>query len=442
MKGMKRLLPTLALLGLALALTQPATADDITYIGTWDSVGSGNPTGSGGPGMAAGQRYVIRISWDNLSAITTGVEVLDSSFSGSGNFMQTINLDDPGNSLDIFVPMEGLDAGSPFIYTQNEGDHFPDFIPSPTLNFIDGSDISDVGNVIGLEYEGDFAGAANNFIELFNTSPSGGTVNMVSQILNLGVGPAANDTNGLVAAVDVIVESGPDIVYDAASLTQTATSAVTQSNDLGAARADGEDFVDVSWSQTGVATGNNIDVAIADSGLTMTTSMTSWVATATEQMTLESDTDSLMVSYLNATPTANASAVATATGTDFTLVTGDADLAVNVPIPGFEMLSVSALIDGFIDGTAFFAGLFPGGGTMSSTHVALEAAFGLGPHSVAFTVTDKAGAQVTTAAAGFEVLDAGIPPPVGVPEPNALALMMLGLLGLVVARRRSLFPNG
>ena len=125
--GMKRMLRAISLLGLTLGLAQPVFADSITYVGTWDSVASGNPVGVGGPGLVAGQKYVIRIAWDNLSTTTDGVDVLNSFFVPSGSTMRTINLSDAGNSLDIFVPMEGLDAGSPFIYTQNETTHFPPY---------------------------------------------------------------------------------------------------------------------------------------------------------------------------------------------------------------------------------------------------------------------------------------------------------------------------
>ena len=420
--GIKILLRTISLLGLVLTVAQPASAGDITFVGTWDSTASGNSTGVGGPGISVGQKYAIRISYDDLSTTTDNVDVLDAFFVPSGNTMRTIDLDDPGNALDIFVPMEGLDAGSPFIYTQNETDHFPAFIPSPTLNFIDGSDISNPANIIGLEFEGDFSGAGNNFIELFNTSPGGSTINMVSQVLNLGVGPASNDTNGLVVANNLVIDAGPNIVYNAATLTQTTSSVVVQSNDLGAARSDNEDFIDASWSQTGTAAGTNLNdivVGILDSGLTNTTDSTTWNVTMTEQMTLESDSDSAVISYMNALPTASASATATATGTDFMLTVDDMDLQVNSLIAGFEMLTVSALVDGTIDGTSFFTSLIPGGGIQSSTNAMLEAAFGLGLHNVSFIVIDKAGASVS-ASADFGVV---------VPEPSTFIFAVLGLLG-------------
>jgi hypothetical protein len=120
----KTIFNTIGLLGLTLALAQPAMAVpvDVTYVGTWDTVASGNPVLSGGPGLSPGQKYVIRFSYDDISTTTDNVDVLDSFFDPSGNLMQTINMQAPGNSLDIFVPMEGLDSGGPFIYQQDQTD--------------------------------------------------------------------------------------------------------------------------------------------------------------------------------------------------------------------------------------------------------------------------------------------------------------------------------
>ncbi|MCZ6619092.1 MAG: PEP-CTERM sorting domain-containing protein [Gammaproteobacteria bacterium] len=441
MMGMKTLMRMIGTLGFALALVSPATAVvmSVTYVGSWDSVSSGNPPGLGGAGVSVGQKYVLRIAWDDISTTTDGVDVLDAFFNPSGNTMRTINLTDTGNSLDIFVPMEGLDAGTPFIYSQDETDHFPAFVPTPTLNFIDGASISLGSNIIGLEFEGDFVTGGNfNVIELFNTAPTGGSINMVSQVLNCGnvdctsSAPASNDTNGLAIAVDLVVDAGSDLVYSAADLTRTTSSSISQSNDLGAARADSEDFIDAAWSQTGTVAGNDVTVAIENSGLASTVDSAGWTVTMTEQMTLESDSDSLIVSYMNDLPTASATATATAAGTDFTFAFDDMDLLVNAFIGGFEILTVSALVDGLIDGTAFFGGLITTG-LQSNTHAMLEGAFGLGLHTVSFLVTDLVGASVT-AAAGFEVLETVVVP---VPEPDGLALMMLGLFGLVIARRRS-----
>jgi hypothetical protein len=412
------------LLGALVGFPATAAQVDVTYVGTWDSIGAGNPTGVGGPGISAGQKYVIRVSYDDASATSNGVPVLTEVFADSGSDMTTIQMSGGSNTLDIFAPMEGLDAGTPFIYTQNQGDHFGSFIPTPTLNFIDGSPISDPANIIGMEFEGNlFPGSGNNFIEIYNTAPSGGAgpISLVSRIVNFGVDTAASDTVGLSTAVDLIVDAGPDIVYSAGDLTKSTASSVVQSNDLGAGRSDGEDFVDVTWSQTGTPSGNDIAVAIANSGLASTIDTAIWTMNASEQMTGKTDSDTLQASYLNAIPTINATATANAGNVDFTLSVGDLDLAVNALIADFEMLIVSAMV-GAIDATALFADLISSG-LDSLTNAELEGAFGAGPHSVLFTVTDRAGGTATASAA-FDVTQT----PAFIPEPGALLLLAGGLL--------------
>jgi hypothetical protein len=244
----------------------------------------------------------------------------------------------------------------------------------------------------------------------------------VSQVFNLdNFAPAVTDTNGLAAAVDLIVDAGPDIVYSAGDLTKSTASSVVQSNDLGAGRSDGEDFVDVTWSQTGTPSGNDIAVAIANSGLASTIDTAIWTMNASEQMTGKTDSDTLQASYLNAIPTINATATANAGNVDFTLSVGDLDLAVNALIADFEMLIVSAMV-GAIDATALFADLISSG-LDSLTNAELEGAFGAGPHSVLFTVTDRAGGTATASAA-FDVTQT----PAFIPEPGALLLLAGGLL--------------
>jgi hypothetical protein len=397
---------------------------DVIYVGTWDSTSNYNDDnfGSGiSPEIVYGQKYVISISYDDLSAETNNVALF------GGEQVTTVNLQAGLNSLDVYVPMAAYDAGTPFIYTQTETDHFPAFVPMPTLNFVNGSDISDKSNIVGLEFEGDFAGAGQNFIELYNYS-SGGDIFMSSTIVELNEGVMSTDTNlnspGLVEAVELVVDAGPDIVYNAASLIQTATASMTQSNDLGAARSDGEDFVDVTWSPAGTVTGNSNEVGIVDSGLTMTTSTTTWQVDATEQMTGKSDSDTTNVSYANAIPTLNGSATANGTDIDFILNANDADLAVNGLITGFEMLSFTASVNGAIDATAYFANLFDLG-SFSYSMADLVAEFGDANHNVLFTAMDKAG-DMATAAFDFDVT--GTTNPTTIPEPSALLLMCLGLL--------------
>jgi hypothetical protein len=411
--------------------------NEIIYVGVWDSTGSGNPTGVGGPGVAAGQKYVIRLSYDDTSIVTNNVAVPDGGGNPTTNLMSTIDLSAPGNSLDIYVPMTGLDTGSPFIYTQDETNHFDFGInsPVPTLNFINGSFIGDKANIIGIEYEGDFVpGAGNNIIQLLNQAPPGGNTSMTARINNLTANIASSDTDldagdpagvdRLAEAVELMVDAGPNIVYNAASLTQTATATITQSNNLGAGRADGEDFVDLTWSPEGTVTGNSNEVNIADSGLTMTTSTTTWAANAEEQMTGKTASDTTNVSYENAIPTLNASATANGNNVDFIFDANDIDLAVNSIISGFEMLSFDALVNG-VNASSFFVNLFSLG-NLSLTMADLFSEFGSGNHSFSFSAMDKVGATAT-AAFGFDVTGAN-KPPTSVPEPTTILLMCASLM--------------
>ncbi|WP_286265895.1 hypothetical protein [Thalassotalea atypica] len=434
-KWLNRCLVALMLCALSLTNIASAAIIDVIYVGTWDTVAdTPNSTANGGPGMSVGQKYVIKFSYDDTSTVTNNVAVKDLGFNDTNKSMSTIDLSAAGNSLDIFVPMEGLDAGSPFIYQQDQSNHFDfgDNSPVPTLNFANGSDISDKNNIIGLEYEGDFAGAGFNFIQLFNTATDTSATSMEAKAFNcmdancIGGQVASTSSNNSVLneAVELVVDAGPDIVYNAATLIQTATASVTQSNDLGAARSDGEDFVGFTWSETGTVIGDSIQVGIAASGLSMTTSTATWTANGTEEMTGKSDSDTTNVSYDNATPTLNASATVNGTDIDFTFNAGDADLAVNALIAGFESLSFAALINGATNATAFFADLFSSG-AFSYSMADLTAAFGGGNHNVLFSVTDKAG-FLSDVSFDFDVTTVVNPPTI--PEPSAIVLMLAGLL--------------
>lgn len=418
---------------------------DVTYIGTWTTApGSGNPVGAGGPGMATGQRYVVRISYDSNSTVINGVPV-----SGvAGAQMSTIKLTDASNSLDIFVPMEGLDGGSPFVYAQNESDHFPAFIPNPTLNFQNGSSIGSSANIIGFEFEGDFnpSFAANqNFIEVFNEY-DGTTINQVSQILNCADASCASSAiairgiNSLATAVDLVADAGANVVYSASDLTRTTSSSSTN-NELGAFRSDGEDFISATWSEVGgsnlvgstAGLNNDIAVAIANSGLTSTIDTTDWKVDLAESFTLESDDATTMVSYANANPMLSASATAVASGYNFLSMISDPDEVVNAIIANFEVLTASVLVDGATDATSFFNELLATG-SQFETFAALQAAFGTGVHTFKFSLVDLAGAMEMVSF-NLDLMDGGGVP--SVPAPATLLLMLVGLLGFCRRRRDS-----
>jgi hypothetical protein len=403
-----------------------ATVINVIKIGTWST--------APGADLAPTQKYVVKIKYDDTSTVDTR-DVLTGGFADSGQDMSVIELTGGTNTLDIFVPMEGLDTSTPFIYTQNDSNHFDLGFgtPEPTLNFVAGSDVTDTANIIGIEFEGDFApdfASNQNIIELFNTTPGAATpINQVGQILNcaddfcVSSSIAASGTNTLVDAVDVTVNDGA-VTYDATMLVQTTTLAV-QSNELGAGRSDGETFLDADWTESGGAlTGNleadgaNIEVGIANSGLATTTSTTTWDLTLTEQMTELSDTAEVLVNYTNDAPSSTLSATANASGYDFTYTFDDLDLAVAAIIAGFEVLTYDVLYDGVV--STLFDDLIANG-MLSLT----AAALGFGSHTLAITVTDLAGASHMSDIA-FDV--AGVSP---VPIPSAFFLMLtaLGFLG-------------
>lgn len=436
-----------ALLSLGFQAAALATQIDVTYVGTWTGpTNPANATGAGGPGMATGQRYVVKASYDDASTVNT-TAVRTEAGAASGQTMSTVDLGAAGNSLQILVPMEGFDAGTPFVYTQTQANHFPAFVASPTLNFKDGTSIGDTGNIIGLEFEGDFVvGAGNNVVEVFNTAANAAApINQVSQIINFGTGTAIRGINALATAVDVVADAGSDIVYSAppSERSQT-TDSNSVNNDLGAFRSDGEDFIQASWSESGnplvgVTSGNDITVAIENSGLTSTVDTTGFSVTLTEDLTGKSGTDTVGVSYLNALPTIdNVSALVQASGLLFELGFSDVDLAVNSLIAGFEELSVEILVD-LVDKTAFFADLI-NNGSQAVLQSLLLSEFGVGTHTFKANLSDRAiladsQLMAVMSSFDFEVVSNGGGAPAT--EPATLALFGLGAVGLAgFARRR------
>jgi hypothetical protein len=176
----------------------------------------------------------------------------------------------------------------------------------------------------------------------------------------------------------------------------------------------------------GIQTGDDITVAIADSGLVNTIDTANWQVEFSEQLTDLSGTDTTIVSYANADPTLAASATVQVGGIGFAQTITDADLALIGLIANFEILTEIAL-DGGADVSAFFADLFATG-TQSSTYAELEAAFGPGLQTIDFKVTDLAGAMALVSLT-FDVTP--------VPVPTAAWLFGSALLGLVAVKRRN-----
>lgn len=459
---------------LAIVGAAQATEINLTFIGTWTTA-PGSATQDAG--LQTGGRYVIHTSYDPALTPTTTRSI-------NGLDFQVINLADAATSLgrdsfQVLIPMEGFDGGTPFVYDQNQDDHFffGSNVPEPEIHFTDAS--ASAASFFGFEFEGDFEpGATTNFVELRTDvaviDPGGGnplirTPSQVIQVIrqedaagNADMGGAFFPTvirsiDSLAAAVDPVAEAGPDKQFSAGQLTvQTDVNAFVDNN-LGAGRADGEDFLTYDWTEGGGAlTGTpatatrpdgrtvddvNIAVAIQNSGLTSTIDTVTWQVEINEDLTgLGGSTDTITVSYANAVPVvANASATAQAGGQLFALDVDDLDLGVNSLIAGFEMLMIDILVDG-MDESAFFMSLIDAAidgtsATQFASGADLLTQFGLGMHLFEVTVTDKAGAL---GSASFQ-FDVGGIPPAPVPEPTTILLLCLGLSTLVLqrnARRR------
>ena len=460
---------------LAAAGTVQATEINLTFIGTWTtSPGSATQDAA----LQTDGKYVIHTSYDPALTPTTTRTI-------NGLDFQVINLDDAATSLghdsfQVLIPMEGFDGGTPFVYDQNQDDPFSfgSNVPEPEIHFTDAS--GSAASFFGFEFEGDFEpGATTNFVELRTEvaaiDPGDGSIVLTpSQVIEIrrqedGAGNADSggaffpqvirSIDSLAAAVDPVAEAGPDQQFSAGQLTVETDVNAFVDNDLGAGRADGEDFLTYDWTEGGSAlTGTattavrpdgrtvddvNIAVAIQDSGLTSTIDTVTWQVEINEDLTgFGGSTDTMTVSYDNALPlVANASATAQLGGLLFELDVDDLDLGVNSLIAGFEMLMIDILVDS-MDESAFFMSLIDAAidgtsATQFASGADLLTQFGLGMHLFEVTVTDKAGAL---GSASFQ-FDVGGTPPAPVPEPTTILLLCLGLTTLVLqrnARRRRL----
>ncbi len=87
-----------------------AVIRDATFVGTWNlTPGIGNPVDTGGPGMSRGQKFTIKVSYDDTSTVLTS-DVLTESFTDSGQDMSVIELTGGSNTIEISIPMAGFDG--------------------------------------------------------------------------------------------------------------------------------------------------------------------------------------------------------------------------------------------------------------------------------------------------------------------------------------------
>jgi hypothetical protein len=359
-----------------------------SYVGTWStSPGSGQP--GSGTDLETGQKFVINVTYD--TAVTP-----ISSTTSSGFTYYTVDLAagaappnggglvSNGNSLDILIPLEGMDAGSPFIYSSDEFDHgdFPgDPFPSavPQIHFLDAAGTQ----FLGFKLESFDFGPGGNFVQLATEVANQGghpTPSTVVDMISGGFQTVIRSVNHLEQASSVVAEAGNALTYDAGNLTVTTDGGTFrngdgtwQDNDLGAARTDKEDFLTHTWTNLGSVQGGaagalvgtdaealrpniivdaapsgtravedvNKIVGIANSGLQSTTDVATFRIAVTEDLTgFSGGTDTVSVSYNNAGPTATVGPDITYSASNLSQTAQggviDADLAVNAVVAGFE----------------------------------------------------------------------------------------------------------
>jgi len=461
-----------------------ATPIDLTLIGIW-SENPGSAAPGSGTGLEKGQKFVVNVTYDPaLTPITEttvdGFTYYTVDLAGGAAPPTGGALVPNGNSLDVLIPLEGMDAGSPFIYGQNEfshRDHLGDPFPSPVaqLHFRDpaGTD------VLGFKLETYDTGIPGNFLqmqtEVANIDPGGGdplvpTGTGVAQMRTGSFDMIIRSLNAIVDSVPVQAEAGAALSYSATNLSRTTDGGTFrngdgtwQDNDLGAGRSDKEDFLTHDWTLNGSVEGGTTNaplvgadvdaqrplilpsenpfvlqpppngtraaenvnkmVGIINSGLTTTTDVAAWQVAVSEDLTgFDGGTDIVLVSYDNTDVIINA-AMATPVGDDlqFDLDVGDDDFAINaLGLTDFEVVTYAMLLDG-----TSFTGLSEllTTGSQFVTVAEAIALFGVGTHSLEIRAADRvrtvAGTFVTDTLT-FEV----------VPEPGTGILLLLGLLGL------------
>jgi len=432
-----------------------ATPIDLTLIGIW-SENPGSAAPGSGTGLEKGQKFVVNVTYD--PAVTPITETTVDGFiyytvdlAGGAALPTGGGLIPNGNSLDVLIPLEGMDVGSPFIYGQNElshRDHLGDPFPSPVtqLHFRDpaGTDL------LGFKLETYDAGIPGNFLqmqtEVANIDPGGGdplvpTGTGVAQMRTGSFDMIIRSLNAIVDSVPVQAEAGAALSYSAdkedflthdwtltGSVEGGATNAPLVGADVDAQRPlilPSENPFVLQPPPNGTRAAENVNkmVGIINSGLTTTTDVAAWQVAVSEDLTgFDGGTDIVLVSYDNTDVIINA-AMATPVGDDlqFDLDVGDDDFAINaLGLTDFEVVTYAMLLDG-----TSFTGLSEllATGSQFVTVAEAIALFGVGTHSLEIRAADR----VRTVAGTFvsDTLTFEV-----VPEPGTGILLLLGLLGL------------
>ncbi len=456
---------------------------DLTFIGIWSENPGAAAPGSG-TGLAKGQKFVVNVTYDPsvtpiASKTVDGFTYYTADLAGGAAPPNGGGLTPNGSNLDVLIPLEGMDAGSPFIYSIDELDHhdypgdpFPSTVPQVHFRDAAGTDI------LGFKLES-YAGAAGNFLEMQtevatidpgNGDPLISVGTGVAQMRTDSFGMIIRSLNAIVDSVPVQAEAGDAFNFSATQQTRTTDGGTFrngdgtwQDNDLGAARSDKEDFLTHTWTLLGSTEGGPVNAAlvgadadalrpniipsespfvlqpppsgtravekvnktvgILDSGLTTTTDVATWRVAVTEDLTgFDGGTDDVLVSYDNSDVIIQ-SALATPVGDDldFDLDVSDADLAINLlGLADFELLTYELLLDGnpFVGLADLIAN-----GTQYVTLAEAITLFGTGSHVLEVRVADR----VRTLAASFVSDTIGF---TVVPEPSTATLVLFGLVAL------------
>jgi hypothetical protein len=490
--------------------------------------GTPNPTND--PGLISrGGKYVVQVSFDtdDISMVDASTR-----FNQTRDFYSVSLGDAPGgtNTYQLSIPSQGF-AAILTQTGQDHFNIGPSYAPTAEIHFFSscssGGACDDAfrgfefesnfirnnspttphpaGDVIFEQYDPDAAlsdaTVTHNVVNVLDGNfngleLNGGHFDVLSESSS-AAGGQQNPGVFFEQAVDVVAEAGASpLFFDATHLTVTTdggTEQVTDTvdpivagqlrsapsaiddptrqadNDLGAARTDGEDFLNYEWTVDGATVSGNLDgtrlnrvvvgettadpsprhfandgtrtvndvniaVGIVESGLTNTLDTTTFQVAVTEDITGFTDTDTVTVGYSNTLPSiVNASATAQGDDILFELSIDDPDLAVNALIPDFEILDVSLLLDGNP-----FAGLTDllMNGSELVDHATLLADFGAGAHELLVLATDRFLDQLggpVTARIDFTVNPGTVP--ATVPEPATLVLFAVGLAGTVALLR-------
>jgi hypothetical protein len=440
-----------------------------TKVGTW-STNPGSGHASSGTDLQRGGKFVVEAAYDIL-VTPVGAE----NFGGFPFFSVDLaggaappnggGLVSNGNTLDVLIPFEGFDVGTPFIYAQTEFDHgdypgdpFPSVVPQIHFNDAGATDF------LGFKLESFDFGPGGNFVQLATEVASQGgvpTPSTVVDIINGTFQTVIRSVNSISDARAVEAEAGPALIYSV-GLQAVETDGGTlrnldgswQDNDLGAVRSDKEDFLTHTWQLLGSVQGGatlgsllgtdldalrpnvivslppvgtravenvNKSVDLVDSGIQTTTDVATWQVAVEEDLTGLGGTDVLEVSYANSNPTVDIDAIAQVGSVLFTYIMSDLDLA--IPIANFELLNLTILVDG-APNSDFDPLALNGNQVMSDSEIVTL--FGIGPHTLEFRLADRTLESQTSFVSDTAIF---------VPEPGTCASLVAGFLALGAMRR-------